>query len=1211
MAPTRKTEADWLPYKSYITNLVRDEQCNNADVLERLQSQGFHASKSQLEYQLKNWNLRRKLPKGQSADIWRCVGHRVAKRRTEGKESKVVIDGKVYDAREVKKEIGRNQPSTLSRIQQGSASPSSPEGMVISVRSPSPFDLQSSWPSNLPWFKFKLRLTIPVSPTTTFLTQCTNDLLRLLTRHSITEDGQDIVQYNDCDSLPVMSRLASGLHRFMPEECPDAFLTRARSIIHGSGSQRLEQLLMVVVFRLSNNIDVNKFTKIWPTVLNLFQISGIMSKPLERKDTTDITGMAVAEKLYRIAFWAGFHSGLRQPEEVKEGTRTLIKWLLSSGHDPNAMVSIGTDGLGTGLYAAVLFQEVDLALMLLQRGANPNLKTRMNSKVKLYTTEGKLPLLIAVDSNDYPQRFSLVKALLDNGADPNLYSTDSKPYPLYAAICHFDLPIIELLIQYEAEISQWTAYEYEYDIPRHCPEIPISAFTSIRSVMGYAAGISPESNALSITSYLLAQLRKRNKTTNVTRFIPVESLLIAAARGYNSVLALILEQGIDVDASNSRFYTALHLAAFWGHLDTCDMLINQYGASVESNSSRQGIASPLHLAAYGDHLDVVKLLHRSGASINPKIQWNDNRVSDTTPFRVNNRCFPSSHDLFPSSYDLFPFSYDMFPLSYNMFQPTHMDIMDPLRQFCSTPIIAAMHNAKTGSTYQYLASKGAFIPDWMAHYAAGKLKDVELLSFLLKKGKYFDENATAYVTLLEAALFPKDITGEAEDEATDEASNFSSREIARILLSRGFETSERHAVLALMRGDWDLAVRILLRFDYYAGHLYGYITRSGEAMTWTMIHAACFGRNVVAIHRVLDLDLDTYDEKALCLAVLLACETEDDEAVRVVERLIERRMRKDFRCHEIDEQIETLAVGIASWYDEIELLKLLLRVLSPSQIVEIKQPIYFLNIDFNPAIACSFIPIGVEEDTYREHYFPLLKFATSPEARTLLLRDRWKADIKVLHEAVESGDSAFVKELLFINQGPFGHGLLSKAVEVGSIDMVEILLEANEDINDKSNENKPRYGNPLQTAIGEGHMGIWDLLLSKSPDVNAAAARYYKGTALQIACGKGYLSLAKQLICLGASINVKKTKYQNQSALECAAENGRIDMIQLLLSSGAITTGEWRKDYIRAVTIAQENGHQAAAQVLRQHRKWEAEDKRIFTEIKYPHSSRVVHVSEI
>ena len=59
------------------------------------------------------------MPKGQSQAAWRCVGHRIAERERQGKKSKVVIDGIVYDERNVAKEIGRNQPSTLEKVQQG------------------------------------------------------------------------------------------------------------------------------------------------------------------------------------------------------------------------------------------------------------------------------------------------------------------------------------------------------------------------------------------------------------------------------------------------------------------------------------------------------------------------------------------------------------------------------------------------------------------------------------------------------------------------------------------------------------------------------------------------------------------------------------------------------------------------------------------------------------------------------------------------------------------------------------------------------------------------------------------------------------------------------------------------------------------------------------------------------------------------------------
>lgn len=50
---------------------------------------------------------------------WQYIGHHVNKRRTLGKESRVILNGKIVDAETVEKEVNRNQPTTLQRICHG------------------------------------------------------------------------------------------------------------------------------------------------------------------------------------------------------------------------------------------------------------------------------------------------------------------------------------------------------------------------------------------------------------------------------------------------------------------------------------------------------------------------------------------------------------------------------------------------------------------------------------------------------------------------------------------------------------------------------------------------------------------------------------------------------------------------------------------------------------------------------------------------------------------------------------------------------------------------------------------------------------------------------------------------------------------------------------------------------------------------------------
>lgn len=72
-----------------------------------------------------------------------------------------------------------------------------------------------------------------------------------------------------------------------------------------------------------------------------------------------------------------------------------------------------------------------------------------------------------------------------------------------------------------------------------------------------------------------------------------------------------------VRAYSQDGWTALHLAAFFGHSDTAAALLAK-GAEVRSRSTNPMQNTPLHAAAAGRHSGVVKLLLDHGADINAR-----------------------------------------------------------------------------------------------------------------------------------------------------------------------------------------------------------------------------------------------------------------------------------------------------------------------------------------------------------------------------------------------------------------------------------------------------------------------------------------------------------------------------------------------------------------------------------------------------------------
>ena len=122
-----------------------------------------------------------------------------------------------------------------------------------------------------------------------------------------------------------------------------------------------------------------------------------------------------------------------------------------------------------------------------------------------------------------------------------------------------------------------------------------------------------------------------------------DSLLLAAAyAGRREIFRLLLEKGAgvnlfeaaalglgdqaseiigrdpaQVNAHSHDGWTALHLAAFFGHRDLAEMLLD-HGADVNSRSKSERFAranTPLHAAAANRQVDVAALLLERGADI--------------------------------------------------------------------------------------------------------------------------------------------------------------------------------------------------------------------------------------------------------------------------------------------------------------------------------------------------------------------------------------------------------------------------------------------------------------------------------------------------------------------------------------------------------------------------------------------------------------------
>ena len=101
----------------------------------------------------------------------------------------------------------------------------------------------------------------------------------------------------------------------------------------------------------------------------------------------------------------------------------------------------------------------------------------------------------------------------------------------------------------------------------------------------------------------------------IGRGAPVDGFA-AAALGDTKRLKKMLEEGeANLPEHSADGWTVLHLACFFGHPETAEMLIDR-GANVHDQSANTLANQPLHAAAAGRNAECVALLLAAGAGVN-------------------------------------------------------------------------------------------------------------------------------------------------------------------------------------------------------------------------------------------------------------------------------------------------------------------------------------------------------------------------------------------------------------------------------------------------------------------------------------------------------------------------------------------------------------------------------------------------------------------
>lgn len=158
---------------------------------------------------------------------------------------------------------------------------------------------------------------------------------------------------------------------------------------------------------------------------------------------------------------------------------------------------------------------------------------------------------------------------------------------------------------------------------------------------------------------------------------------------------------------------------------------------------------------------------------------------------------------------------------------------------------------------------------------------------------------------------------------------------------------------------------------------------------------------------------------------------------------------------------------------------------------------------------------------------------------------------------------------------------LQVAVAEGEMEAIQLLLEHGADVNAPAGAEFGRTALQAATSAEEPDLDIVDLLLLYGADVNAPPATRGGVTALQGAAIRGDFQIVRMLLAREADVNATPSLEEGRTVVEGAAEHGRLDMMRLLLSVGA--KADPILGFLRAIELAEENGHLALADMLREY----------------------------
>ncbi|GLA21778.1 hypothetical protein AnigIFM62618_001334 [Aspergillus niger] len=1065
----------WDTYKSEIERLYIHENRKLEDVMSYMETQHSWKkrqahftrlpniaadqkfSKASYTRHMNKWGFRKHSESRN--DEW--ISKRVAKRKRDGKESEVFIDGlQLHPKKITKAKYGKGFVSTIAQY---APSPKTPEGYLVTT--PQTTGMCLSWGSSLPWLRFKSFIDPPkeqahFSPSSSLFVDSSRSgnvtkgaSLELMQRLS------SIVPWTKLKHLENIysgSRTSAALSILMPEMEQgqlDGLATNLSTLKTG-----LRDQLNVVLYLISNNLmppDEDMFFDDWKErdarlILGLLKDSGWDDLDHLRilLSTREPTAESIAEKVFESALRTSdfkivedmLRCGMSPDGLIEAFTEdvedicflTPLQFAAEQGSLPliNLLTKYGADvehGFAdeldkTALYFAISSENWAAIRALLLRGAKVT-RNCVRTAMGLYDLS--------------PQEFSLVEDIVDIYLEEHLEAGCNDPDLLVPAVMARNKWLIELFLHRGAKLNGFITSRY---------------YMGCKDWKYCLLGLAVTTGDVGIVRLLTGP----TFCANIYPFSPpyVFPLTLAAKIGHTEIVQVLLDSGADVRAADEGETTLLEHAARGSNFTLCQMLIKHGAKTDREPCNMQYSPSALMTAIQNDETDIADLIINSDARMNDLFEAAPGSVL-AAALEVGNVAM------------------------INMLMNAGAEYVGVrMRRIGNLQTAILMY--EKGVLRDVLFSSG---PQILASAILAGHED--LAYFLLQNDAHKDHKAWHTVTT--------------PDQRTplEAAAEMRNMRFIQALLERGVEVTD-YALTYVLQKQIGLLPVLLRNF-------------SGRAPT--AVAAALLNPSMATLELLRQANVD-FIGAPQPLAIGWRSKTWRSCSADDVKSVLEIAAGWKVKSSHFTYLLDWAAAAGISWHPTLVSCALTRAILSGNhdQLAELMQLDFDLNCDI------------------------------------------WRAE----------------------NQCDYSP--LQAAVQAQLVWVVREMLMKGADVNYLGGG--PFRRTPLQLAVEKGNMEVFNLLLHHGADVNGPAAAKGGATALQIAAMHGFIGIAQRLLDLGADLNGKPALYDGRTALMGAAEHGRIDMLHLLLDRGALIVGGHRFSFDKAVRLARNNGHYAAAKLL-------------------------------